>query len=55
MLEKLQKKADDFMKKNGTFLQDVDCYEFLSSLNDEEKKHVNFFEQKTIFNGCELL
>lgn len=55
MLEKLQKKADDFMEKHGTFLQEVDCYEFLASLDEDEKKHVNFFEQNTIFNGCELL
>ena len=54
-LEELQKKADAFMKKNGTFLQDADCYEFLASLTDEEKKHVNFFEQSTIFNGQNLL
>lgn len=55
LLQELQKKADAFMKKNWTFLQDADCYEFLASLTDEEKKHVNFFEQSTIFNGQNIL
>ena len=55
LLQELQKKADAFMKKNWTFLQDADCYEFLASLTDEEKKHVSFFEQSTIFNGQNIL
>ena len=55
MIEQLQKKADAFMKARGTFLQDADCYEFLAQCSEEEKKHVNFFEQSTIFNGQNLL
>ena len=55
MIEKLKEKADKFMKIHWTFLQDADCYEFLAWLTDEEKKHVNFFEQSTIFNWQNLL
>ena len=55
MIEQLKEKADAFMNKNWTFLQDADCYEFLSWLTEEEKKHVHFFEQTTVFNWQNLL
>jgi hypothetical protein len=54
-IEQLKEKANKFMAKHWTFLQEVDCYEFLAQCTEEEKKHVHFFEQSTIFFGQNLL
>lgn len=45
MIEQLKEKADAFMNKNWTFLQDADCYEFLSWLTEEEKSTYTFLNK----------